>query len=350
MRDPLPPSPPNRPWWRLALVWLGALGLLAWLLHQVPLATVAHTFTQAPAAAWGLTIAGLALSYLWRAARLQVVLGLDDRVGNAGTPAPRKLLGLRLDALRVILMHNAAVNLMPMRAGELSFPWLASRHLGMPMDASVASLLWMRLQDLAVLLALGLMMWPGLWWAWRATGLLSIAVGWWLGVALLKAWPLQANAAQAPAGWRRLLIKLHTALVEPHHHRWAAWALTWANWSTKLAASACLLGALTQHTWAQGWAGALFGELAAVVPLQGPAGFGTYEAGVWAGFAIHAGQMGAGTSAIPMASSATSLVPAAVVPAAIALHLCFLLCAVVAGLLAWATPSWSTPQTSRHPD
>jgi hypothetical protein len=37
---------------------------------------------------------------------------------------------------------------------------------------------------------------------------------------------------------------------------------------------------------------ALGGELGALMPLQGPAGLGTYEAGVWAGAAWHAGVAG----------------------------------------------------------
>jgi uncharacterized membrane protein YbhN (UPF0104 family) len=328
MSAPQPNETPNRPWWRLALVWLIALGLLAWLLRQVPLQTVGQVLASAPPSAWALTCAGLALSYLWRAARLQVVLGLDENE----RPSGKRIAGLRLDALRVILMHNAAVNLLPMRAGELSFPYLASRHLNMPLDASVASLLWMRLQDLAVLLALGLLMWPSLPLPWRVAGLLVLILGWFGGVWLLN-WlhgrVSQATGGAAATGWRRMLLKLHTALIEPHHHRWSAWALTWANWSTKLAAGAWLLAALTGHPWRDGWAGALGGELAAVVPIQGPAGFGTYEAGVWAGFALHA------TAAQPVAAT--------VVPAALALHLCFLLCAVTAGLIAWATPAWSTP-------
>ena len=36
-------------------------------------------------------------------------------------------------------------------------------------------------------------------------------------------------------------------------------------------------------------AGALGGELAGILPIQGPAGFGTYEAGVWAGASLHGG-------------------------------------------------------------
>ncbi len=307
-------------------MWLTGLGLLAWLLHQVPLQSLGQMLGSASPAAWALTCAGLALSYGWRAARLQIVLGLDERTGG------KRWAGLRLDALRVILMHNAAVNLLPMRAGELSFPWLAAKHLNMPLDASVASLLWMRLQDLAVLLALGLLMWPGLHDGLRAAGLALLVTGWHGGIWLLN-WlhgrlPA-ANAGAVGPGWARLIDKFHKALLDPHHHRWSAWALTWANWTTKLAAGACLLAALTQHPWRDGWAGALGGELAAVVPIQGPAGFGTYEAGVWAAYALHTG--------------ASSGAASAIVPAALALHLCFLLCAVTAGLVAWITPSWSTP-------
>ena len=113
---------------------------------------------------WLLTLGGLLTSYGLRAARLQVVMDLDAAAPTQ-TPtqrqAPRRWLGLRTDALRVILMHNAAVNLLPMRAGELSFPWLASRELGMPVSRAIACLLWMRMQDLAVLLLLGLLVWPG---------------------------------------------------------------------------------------------------------------------------------------------------------------------------------------------
>ena len=67
-----------------------------------------------------------------------------------------------------------------------------------------------------------------------------------------------------------------------------------------------------------GVSGLQSGELAAVVPLQGPAGFGTYEAGVWAGMAAH----------LPSGSPAL----AQAVSAALALHVCFLICAVLAGL------------------
>ena len=165
--------PVTRRWLRQALTWLVGVGLLAWLLSHVPLDTVWEALGTPSALVWAGTLMGLLLSYLMRAARLQVVMGLNDGLNDQahGGAQPRKALGLRLDALRVILMHNAAVNLLPMRAGELSFPWLASTQLRMPLAQAVASLLWMRLQDLAVLLALGLLLWPGLPMVWRAAGL-----------------------------------------------------------------------------------------------------------------------------------------------------------------------------------
>lgn len=307
-----------RPWaarLKQALAWAVGLGLLAWLLHHTPLQDARAALARPDALTWGLTLLGLLASYGLRAARLQVVLDLDQHHAP-----PRRWLGVRTDALRVILMHNAAVNLLPMRAGELSFPWLAARELQHPMARAVACLLWMRLQDLTVLCTLGLLMWPGLPMGWRLGGIGLVVAGWLVLHRLLHK-QAQRLARNNDTGWRRLLGKLRTALVEPAHHRPAAWLLTAANWSLKLAVGALLMSSICQAPWLSAWAGALGGELAAIVPLQGPAGFGTYEAGVWAGMA----------SSLPSGSPALKIA----LGAALALHLCFLVCAVVAGALAW---------------
>lgn len=316
--EALPATSSARSRLKLVLTWVVGLGLLGWLLHQVPLAQAQEALRRPTAGTWALTLAGLLTSYALRGARLQVVLDLD----NHQAP-PRRWMGLRTDALRVILMHNAAVNLLPMRAGELSFPWLASRELGYPVARAVACLLWMRLQDITVLIGLGVFLWPGLSWSWRMAGLAVIVLGWWGLLTALRAWDRRHPAmALAPSGFvGRWLNKLRHALLESAHHRFAAWLLTCSNWVVKLAAGALLLSAIANVTLPIAWAGALGGELAAIVPLQGPAGFGTYEAGVWAGMATHLG-----ATASPQLAQA--------IPAAIALHLCFLVCAVVAGVVA----------------
>lgn len=101
----------------MVVAWAVGLGLLAWLLSHVPLTQLLDALRRPGPGTWLLTLAGLLGSYGLRAARMQVVFDLA-----ACTPPSRRVLGLRMDALRVILMHNAAVNLLPMRAGELSFP------------------------------------------------------------------------------------------------------------------------------------------------------------------------------------------------------------------------------------
>lgn len=323
----------------MIVAWTVGLALLAWLLSHTPLSEVRDAIARPSALTWALTLGGLLLSYGLRSARLQVVLALDDL-----TRAPRRWLGLRTDALRVILMHNAAVNLLPMRAGELSFPWLASRELNLPLPRAVACLLWMRVQDLIVLIALGVLLWPGVPVLWRGAALATMVLGWWGVSWSMRRWyghhpePHADPSTPASAGKvAQVLYRLRHALLEPAHHRPMAWLLTLANWSVKLAAGACLLSAISGSNWGTAWSGALGGELAAVVPLQGPAGFGTYEAGVWAGMAAHL--------------STHSPALALAVSAALALHVCFLLCAVFAGALAWLLSHLpSTPSSQcEHP-
>lgn len=310
-----------RSWMKLALAWAFGMALLGWLLSRTPITPVIEAIQRPSITIWLLTLCGLLASYGLRSARLQVVLSLD-----AHHAPPQRWLGLRTDALRVILLHNAAVNLLPMRAGELSFPWLAARELRLPMSRALVCLMWMRLQDLAVLAGLGLALWPGLPLVARILGLLGLVLcwhgGWWLLKRQLNRASLGNQAATA--GWRGLALKLKAAMLEPSHHRPAAWGLTLANWTLKLAAGATLLSAISQISWPVAWAGALGGELAAIFPLQGPAGFGTYEAGVWAGVAA-------------LLERQSSLL-AHVVGAALALHVCFLICAVCAACVAALLP------------
>ncbi len=306
---------------KLALAWAFGMALLGWLLSHTPIAPVIEAIQRPSITIWLLTLSGLLLSYGLRGARLQVVLSLD-----AHHAPPQRWLGLRTDALRVILLHNAAVNLLPMRAGELSFPWLAARELRLPMSRALVCLMWMRLQDLAVLAGLGLALWPGLPPIARISGLLGLGLcwhgAWWLLKQLLNHASLGKQTTAA--GWRGLALKLKAAMLEPSHHRPAAWGLTLANWTLKLAAGATLLSAISQISWPVAWAGALGGELAAIFPLQGPAGFGTYEAGVWAGVAALLERQ--------------SPLLAQVVGAALALHVCFLICAVCAACVATLLP------------
>jgi uncharacterized membrane protein YbhN (UPF0104 family) len=176
----------------------------------------------------------------------------------------------------------------PMRAGELTFPWLANRYLQVPMPVGAATLVWMRMQDVVVLSTLALVCLPGLDWLWRVGLFCAGCLAWWL----LRRWAASApspdQAVPLTGRWVDKFSSVRYALTDSVHGRLWAWFFSAANWCVKLFACATVLSALTQVSWHMGITGGLGGELAAVLPVQGPAGLGTYEAGVvlamqWAG-------------------------------------------------------------------
>jgi hypothetical protein len=64
------------------------------------------------------------------------------------------------------------------------------------------------------------------------------------------------------------------------------WVWTLANWSLKLSILAWGLAQVLPAAFGLGFAGAVGGELAALFPLQGVAGLGSYEAGVAAALSV----------------------------------------------------------------
>jgi hypothetical protein len=75
------------------------------------------------------------------------------------------------------------------------------------------------------------------------------------------------------------------ALSDAPRHGVAGWLFGGGSWAVKLFALGFLLSRLGDFPLLDAVTGALGGELAGVLPIQGPANFGTYETGVWAGMA-----------------------------------------------------------------
>jgi hypothetical protein len=240
-----------RLWPLLALLASGVA--LAWLLRGLDLSALWARAAQQPAWLWPAAALGVLASHALRATRLhaewQVRCGADWAA-----------------CLRLTLLHNAAVLLMPLRSGELGYGLWLQRRWGVGWRESSASLLWMRLQDLAVLVALS-------------------------GLILLSASDMPALPAEGlalvPVVLALLLVLALPAGRTGRLNR-RAWLCALANWSLRLAVVAGLLSALTGLPLAATLRGALGGEWAAVLPLQAPGGLGTYEAGVWAGLQGHA--------------------------------------------------------------
>ncbi|MFN7509089.1 MAG: lysylphosphatidylglycerol synthase domain-containing protein [Betaproteobacteria bacterium] len=273
------------------------LALLGWMLLDARFDDVSSALQRVPAATLAIVLAALFASYAVRALRIRAEF-------RSTVAAPYA------EVLRVVLMHNAWVNVLPFRSGELAFPLLMRRQFGVSLERAAASLLWLRAQDACVLALAAALAVPGLPLPWRAALLAAVLGG------TLALWRLARTAQPLP--WP-LAERLRSALAAASGSPWQTWAWTLANWVIKLLALTALLAALLPAPARVAAAGALGAEAAAVLPIQGVAGFGTYEAGAAAMLAP------------------AGVAPAVSLPAAFVMHLVVVVSAVAAGLWAWAT-------------
>jgi uncharacterized membrane protein YbhN (UPF0104 family) len=184
--------------------------------------------------------------------------------------------------LRLTILHNTANNLLPMRAGELVFPWLMRRYFGHGFLASSAALLWIRLLDLhfLALIALGIAWLRHPAWVWPV-----LALAWLAGLGLLGVGGRRAGGAgfePADGGaWRRALGKALCLLAgaAPGSNRLVARIYLWTAliWGAKFFAFASLLRHFLPVDLWQALAGVMGAELSSVLPFHGIAGSGSYE-------------------------------------------------------------------------
>jgi uncharacterized membrane protein YbhN (UPF0104 family) len=184
-------------------------------------------------------------------------------------------------ALKLMLQHNLANNLLPMRSGELTFPLLMSRYFGVPLSRSMPGLLWFRMFDLHTLVLLML-------WALGVQWFGHLLVGWvvllWLVLPWLlfvfNHWLLQRLHGRDQGRMTGLLVKLLTGAPADRGLLFKIWFWSLVNWLVKLLAFAWLLVLFAQLTTAEALLGVIGGELTSVLPIHGVAGAGTYEAGI----------------------------------------------------------------------
>lgn len=272
---------------------------------------------------WAGALSGMVLSYSMRALRMR-----DEWAGRAQ-------MRWR-DGLYLTLLHSAAINLLPMRAGEAGYPWLLQRHWRVPLLESAASLFWLRVQDAGVLgvLALvwfgpgagmgGLLLRLGL----AAVALLTLALG---GHVLarwaLARWPSPARWVKP---WRIARGLVESALRAPAR----GWLWSLLHWTGKIGGLGLIVAHLTGQPWLLAFGGALAAEGATALPLSPPAGFGNYEAGVWLG--LH--------------SLGADLAMATVLGAALVAHVFLLLIAVAAaGICPWLMPPLADEASPKRP-
>ena len=307
--EPEAAAPAPRPLLRAArlAVPLLLLGLAwHWLLQHADLGQLATQAARLPAWAWLAAALALLAGHGLRALRVQREWLHVRHLGLAA-------------CLRLVLLHNAAVILMPLRSGEAGYLWLVHRHWGVGWRAAGLSLLRWRLQDATVLALLAVALLLPFTPAARFLLIVCLVTC----VALLQrpvlAWLAQRKASLAPLDPQGPALGARLA---------NGWLASGGNWTLKVLALGGLLTALAGLSPADALRAALGGELAGVQPLQGPAGLGTYEAGIW------------------LASGAPAQAQATVVAAALAVHAFSLAVALGAAALAQWIPAPSSTFSS----
>lgn len=296
----------------LGSLLLGLVTALAlwWVLPPGP--QLWNSIVALPLSVWLGATTGLMVSYAMRAQRMR-----DEWA--------RRVAMRWRDGLYLTLVHAAAINLLPMRAGEAGYPWLLHRHWRVPLTESAASLFWLRVQDAGVLCVLAVVWFgPGLGDAslllrlsLAGALLLVLALGGpALARGLLASWP---SPARWPKLWRMGRSLLESALRAPA--RGWLWSLT--HWTGKIGGLGLIVASLTAQPWLTAFGGTLAAEGATALPISPPAGFGNYEAGVW--FGLH--------------SLGVALPSAQVLGAALVAHVFMLLVGVVAAAVCpWMAP------------
>ena len=251
-----------RKWFYRLVFWMLALLLLMALIRHSDWSLTFSRLMDVPKTVLVICTLGWLSSFLFRAFRFK---GEWDAYGKISL----------WDSLSLTFLHNAAVILVPFRVGELGYPVLVQKLLNVSLQQCIRSLLWLRFQDGIVLLSLAFLLLPFLSAELRIACLLVVVT---LCLATQKWWLRLLRS-------RHFLIRQVRAFL---HQRSSPWGWFWsaANWIVKLLVVSLMLSNLTGLDTLQTLRGALAGELSALLPLTGPAGLGTYEAGVWTGLGL----------------------------------------------------------------
>ena len=238
-----------------------ALSLFVWAWQKLDQPDLVQWWRAVPIWVWITAAAVWACTFVLRAIRLRQEWQW------------KRQISLRT-ALHMVLLHNSAALLMPLRSGELGYPLLVRKVFDASWPESLRSLLWLRFQDAVVLGLLALLFWP-----------FTPPI-----VATLIAAPVLIALLASRKHLEKLVLFCH-GRVEWFGFIWhgrdrpAGWLLSLGNWLLKIAVVALLLQVILPESVSFGMqarvSAALGGEIAALMPIQGPASLGTYETGVW---------------------------------------------------------------------
>lgn len=247
------------------LVAIGiTLIFFGWLLgvNSLSFGQVYQPLLDLPLALWALVVTGLLTTYVLRGWRV----AYEFRAYEAMT---------FMRCVKIVLWHNATLNLLPFRSGELVFPLLLHKVAKVPMLSAVTSLIYLRFQDACVVLMIAIVVWPNLDVMTRLLWVLALVAF----AVMFQKWA-QSTSSWQNSSWvlKRRLANLREALASGSPNARLSWALTAVNWLIKISIQAALYVNLLHLDFSVGVLATLSSEFAALLPIQGLAGMGTFEA------------------------------------------------------------------------
>lgn len=247
--------------WLLGSVFL--LALMAYIQLEIGWAVLLQPWQNFSALFIGFLIGLIAMSYVFRALRLHLLLSESTQAS-------------RWQFLRINLIHTAAINFLPMRLGEAVFPILMKKQFDHSITGSASILVWIRLLDLFCLIWIsGLILSMSQTWLFSillALGLVCMPTAWGLHVQFEKR--LQ-NPRHAISRFLKQVLQ-HLPRTSKTYYMASFWTIM--AWSVKLLTFSLVLQTLVELPMDQLIGGVVASELASSIPIQGIAGFGTYEA------------------------------------------------------------------------
>jgi hypothetical protein len=241
-----------------------SLAFLSWFFYVSSLSfkQVYQPLLDLPTSLIGLVVLGLLVTYILR----------GWRVAYEFRAYPSLTL---LKSIKIVLWHNATLNFLPFRSGELVFPLLLHKVAKVPVLSAVTSLIYLRFQDACTVLMIAIGFWPNLEIGTR----LILATALVLGAIFFQKWA-KSSVSWHNSTWmlKRRLAALRDAMACGNPNAGLSWLLTSANWLIKISIQALLYVNLLQLDFSLGVLATLSSEFAALSPIQGVAGLGTFEA------------------------------------------------------------------------
>lgn len=234
--------------------------------------------------------------------------------------------------LPIVIKQTFWANLLPAKAGEISFPILMKKAFNTPYSHSVPALLVLRLFDAYVLAAI-------------AVAIFSVStIGYWILLWLLISFFIPLTGIFLRKHLIGLVYKYRTKnkakfvwqiltnIPNTKNKLFKMTALSWLNWGIKIFLFAALLSSMTPLLIEQTAIAALFGEVSGMLPGL-PGGFGSYEA------AVSFGLLSSGANLDAINSSD-------IVAAALNSHFFILFNSIFGAMIVFMLPKKSTIETS----